>query len=454
MKRRILLVNPPVFDFSAYDFWLKPYGMLEVAGWLRGEADFALFDYLDRLDPRVPPGRYRADEWGRGEFYSQLAKKPALFDTIPRHYRRYGLPRRAFQAFLEHEAPFDYALVQTGMTYWYPGVREVIADLRALSPRTKIILGGVYATLCNDHARASGADLVVNGMDLDPLWKYLNLKPRRDMPALWELYPRLRTGVLKLADGCPFRCTYCSVPQTYPKFAARPLERSLRELELLRACGVENVVFYDDALLYRPQEILLPFLREAVKRGRQVKFHTPNALNARFVTKELAALMAEAGFVHVYLGFESNAYVWQKKTGGKVYAHELARAVDYLTAAGMDARHIHAYLIVGHPQSRDQELEQSMHYVNSLGIRVVLSEFSPIPGTPDGELCRDRVDLAEPLTHNKAAFTIRSLGCAEIQRLKSLAAALNQRLTSPARALRLAGQPENLERDQRSESYA
>jgi hypothetical protein len=40
MRLRILLVNPPVYDFAAYDFWPKPYGMLTVAGYLRSKADF------------------------------------------------------------------------------------------------------------------------------------------------------------------------------------------------------------------------------------------------------------------------------------------------------------------------------------------------------------------------------------------------------------------------------
>ena len=35
MAPRILLLNPPVYDFSAYDFWLKAYGQLRVAGFLR-----------------------------------------------------------------------------------------------------------------------------------------------------------------------------------------------------------------------------------------------------------------------------------------------------------------------------------------------------------------------------------------------------------------------------------
>ena len=36
MKPRNLLITPPIYDFSAYDFWLKPYGMMRVAGFMRG----------------------------------------------------------------------------------------------------------------------------------------------------------------------------------------------------------------------------------------------------------------------------------------------------------------------------------------------------------------------------------------------------------------------------------
>ena len=43
MNPKILLVNPPIFDFSAYDFWLKPYGMLRVGGLLREVAELSLF---------------------------------------------------------------------------------------------------------------------------------------------------------------------------------------------------------------------------------------------------------------------------------------------------------------------------------------------------------------------------------------------------------------------------
>jgi len=442
MKPRILLVNPPIYDFSAYDFWLKPYGMLRVAGFLHGQSDFRLFDYMDRLDTRVPPGRYRADSWGRGEYYSEFVQKPSIYAGVRRQFRRFGLPREKFQTFLKSEGPFDFALIQTGMTYWYPGVQEVITDLRALSPKTKIILGGVYATICASHAHSLGADLVVEGLNLNPLWRFVELKPNENKLPLWDLYPRQKTGVLKLTDGCPFRCTYCSVPQVYPAFHPRPLDRSLAELEFLISLGIENVAFYDDALLYRPEHILKPFLQEALKRKLRVNFHTPNALNARFISAELAQLMIEAGFKNIYLGFESSAYAWQKKTGGKVYSVELERAVENLRNAGADLERIHAYIIAGHPNGDEQAVEDSMYFASNLGVRVMLSEFSPIPGTPDGESCRPGLDLDEPLWHNKTAFVIHWLGEGEINRLKNLAGRLNLRCGGPSGKIGLTGRLE------------
>src|SRR5262249_2467133 len=242
-----------------------------------------LFDYLDRAHPLSPRDGLRSDAWGRGEFFSEEAPKPACFSWVPRRYRRFGVPRGYFQGFLCEQGPFDFALIQTVMTYWYPGVREVIEDIRRFSPGTRVVLGGVYATLCPSHAGSLGADLVVSGSDLEPLWRHLGVEPDRDGLPPWDLYSRLDVGVLKLADGCPFRCTYCSVPEVYPEFEGRPLERSLRELEILSRLGVRNMVFYDDALLHRPERILAPFLEESLKRRINVRFHTPNALNARFM---------------------------------------------------------------------------------------------------------------------------------------------------------------------------
>lgn len=423
MKPKVLLVNPPVHDFAAYDFWLRPYGLLSVAGRLRGQADLRLFDYMDRRSDETAS---TADRWGRGPFRNARIASPEVLKHIPRHFRRFGLPRERFTAYLREQGPFDYALVQTMMTYWYPGIREVIEDIRRESPGTRIVLGGNYAILCNEHARGLGADLVVSGLDLQPLWSFMGATPDPDQPALWEAYGNLRTGALKLTDGCPFQCSYCSVPRIYGRFKPRPPERALAELELLVERGAGNVAFYDDALLFDAEHVLAPFLREVLRRDIRVNLHTPNALNARFVTAELAKLTVRAGFKTFYLGFESASRCWQEGTGGKVFSEELARAVKYLLEAGADPADVTAYQIIGHPESDAQELETSMRFVHSLGIRGMLADFAPIPGTPDGEACRRWVDLDEPLMHNKTAFPILRLGFDEVNRLKDLQRTLNR----------------------------
>jgi hypothetical protein len=433
MKPKILLVNPPIYDFAAYDFWLKPAGMLTVAGFLRGKADFRLFDYLDRLAPFMAgQKKLESDRWGRGRFYCRQIQVPPALEAIPRYFRRFGLPRNLFTDFLAKEGPFDFVMIQTTMTYWYNGLKEVIEDLRESQPQAKIILGGNYVTLCRDHAQTLGADLLVEGTNLMPLWEYLGINPDLKQPALWEVgavrEPPLHVGVLKLTEGCPFSCTYCSVPKVYGKFKPRSLEHSLVELELLCRLGAGNIVFYDDALLFEADKVLMPFLSEVLKRNIRVNFHSPNALNARFITKDLAELMVRAGFKTFYLGFESASAQWQKQTGSKVFSDELERAIRYLIAAGAEPDNITAYQILGHPHIGIQQLEASMRFVNNLGIRGMLADFSPIPGTPDGEYCRKWVDLNEPLMHNKTAFPIIMLGFDETNRLKDLQRKLNRSL--------------------------
>jgi len=78
-------------------------------------------------------------------------------------------------------------------------------------------------------------------------------------------------------------------------------------------------------------------------------------------------------------------------------------------------------IIIGHPESEGQNVEDSIRFAAAQGARVMLSEFAPIPGTPDGESCRAYTNLDEPLNHNKTAFTLRALGGETVNRLKALA---------------------------------
>jgi len=70
----------------------------------------------------------------------------------------------------------------------------------------------------------------------------------------------------------------------------------------------------------------------------------------------------------------------------------------------------------------------TMEFAHSLGIKILLSEFSPIPGTPDGDLCAKLVDLNEPLWHNKMVFTHHIIKEDIVNMLKNKCKSLNNKL--------------------------
>jgi radical SAM superfamily enzyme YgiQ (UPF0313 family) len=407
----VLLVNPPIYDFTAYDFWLRPYGMLRVAGQMSHSCQLSYFNFM------VSKQR---DEWGRGRYEYREIPKPKPLKDIPRRFRRFGRPRAEFREFLKGQS-YDTVLIQTSMTYWYLGVQEAVEDIRQMLPRAKIVLGGIYATLCSPHAQSIEADLVIRGAELEPLWKLISVKPQKGVPH--QPFESTNTGVIKITEGCPFRCTYCSAPLLWPEFIMRPTADCLDELVRLIEAGSRNIAFYDDALLYRADQNLVPFLKGVICMNAPVLFHTPNGLNARFITPDLAQLMAQAGFTCFFLGLESGDSSWQRMTGGKVDKEEFAVAVRHLRDAG--ARHITTYVMVGHPDSDAQSVEASIRFAHQCGTRVLLSEFSPIPNTADGGKCEKWANLEEPLEHNKTAFAIRRLGPDQLNELKKLNRSLN-----------------------------
>ena len=430
-KPSVLLINPPIYDFSAIDFWLKPLGMLIIAGKIANRCDFEMFDFLDRTHPFYSnKSQYKSDLWGKGKFFSSVAQKLGVFGKIPRYYRRFGLPTEIFTDFLRTHKSCDFVFIQTVMTYWYLGYKEVIDELKKHWPKTKIILGGPYSMICPQHAKNLGADFVLAQNKGDKLWDFLNIKSDDLFFPLWNVYKRVETAAMKITCGCPFKCTYCSVPMFCDGFTARPLEQTTAELKFLIGFGVKNIAFYDDALLYKSDEVLKPFLRYVIENKINVSFHTPNALNARFIDEEIAGLMIKAGFKSFYIGFESRADEFQRKTGSKIFDNEFANAVEILVAAGADKSGITVYLMLGHPRFEIQDVEESMKFVHNLGARVMLADFSPIPGTPDGQLAGKYVDMNEPLLHNKTAFPIILFGNEEVTRIKDMCRKLNGNLRS------------------------
>ncbi|NOX38511.1 MAG: B12-binding domain-containing radical SAM protein [Calditrichaeota bacterium] len=428
-KLRALCINPWIYDFSAYDYFSKPIGLLYVAAYLRQRG--VEIDFIDCLDKHHPEllarqGRTRPKlrKFGTGPFHREIIPTPPMLAFIPRRYARYGLPEDIFRKELKRRARPDVVLVTSFMTYWYPGPQRVVQLVREVFPGVPVILGGIYATLMPDHAReVVQPDYIIQGpgeiqvAQLLADWFHLpELKeniPRHideyPYPA-FDLYRKLDYLIVMTSRGCPFRCTFCATYKIDAQFSQRHPENVVEEiLTQTRRLRVRDVAFYDDALLMQPEKRIKPILWELLRQRHQLRFHTPNGLHGRFIDEEMAYLLYANNFRTIRISLESVAKERRRDIHNKITPGEMTRAVYNLVKAGYQPKDIETYIIMGLPTQSIDEVVETMLYAHSLGVIIRLASFSPIPGTVDYQRAIEQGYFpadADPLLTNKTILPL------------------------------------------------
>jgi radical SAM superfamily enzyme YgiQ (UPF0313 family) len=302
------------------------------------------------------------------------------------------------------------------MTYWYPGVTEAIRIAKEVHPSTPVILGGIYARLCTDHARGHcKADHVITSSDPSELFGLLNgleifpdeaiqsPRPSPSYPA-FDLLTKIDYICLLTSTGCPYRCRYCSSGFLYPQFQQRDPDDVFEEIiHWHRYHQVTDFAFYDDALLINAPRHFVSLMERIVSSGLKLRFHTPNAIHIREIDMEVARLMKRAGFVTLRIGLETADFGLRCDLDDKVKEGEFERGVRNLLKAGFHSSQIGAYIMVGLPNQSVQSVKETIEFVAANGAMPYLAEYSPIPHTDLWKTALDasEYDLAaEPLFHN------------------------------------------------------
>ena len=413
----ILLINPWIADFSAYNFWIKPLGLLRIASLLRKNGfHVTLVDCLGLLIKRK--------KYEDGKFLKTKIDKPGPLRFIPRNYSQYGVREEMLlKRFSILEEKPDLIGITSGMTYWYPGIHKVVEITRKLFRNVPTILGGIYATLCYEHAKKhSDVDIVFNGNEELEILKLVSdltgfemglfefrnpqSKIRNEYYPAFDLYPQVDYVCISTSRGCPFRCAYCASPFLSKGFSRTDPLRVIDEIEYWTGkYGVNNIAFYDDALLIEPSKHFIPIANELIKRRISCNFHVPNAVHVREIDGEIASLLYRSGFKTLRLGFETSNQVTQAETGGKVNNQEFRKAIKNLRRVGYSGEEIGVYLMVGLPGQRVGEVEEGIAFVKESGANPMLVEYSPIPHTPLFEKAKkmSQFDLEnEPLFQNNS----------------------------------------------------
>ncbi|MFP4379524.1 MAG: B12-binding domain-containing radical SAM protein [Candidatus Sumerlaeia bacterium] len=428
---QLLLINPWIADVAAFDLWAWPLGLLYGASILRNwGCRVHLIDCTDRAHPALGDIGPRPRKYHTGKYYfEKWPEQPVPAQKAGRIFKRFGIPSEVFEDELDNvEAdwtrPPDAVLLTSRMTYWYPGVRDAIRRVRLRWKNVPVILGGIYATLCTDHAReSSGADMVLPGYGWDKLGEWLqqntlSLKHSeiRSHPEDWpkpafDLCHSREALPIASSMGCPCHCHYCASRLLQPQYLRRSAENVFQEIEdYHRRWQTVDFAFYDDALLMESEDFFLPLLERIVKAGLAIRLHTPNGMHYDQISSRLAEAMRPAGMTTLRLSLESVEASQLRRWNRDGNVKKFIKAVASLRQAGYERKDIGVYIMAGMPCQSVDSVRASIDIAHEAGATPKLNEYSPIPGTMewDRALAVSGSEIAEePLWQNNSFYYTR-----------------------------------------------
>jgi radical SAM superfamily enzyme YgiQ (UPF0313 family) len=196
-------------------------------------------------------------------------------------------------------------------------------------------------------------------------------------------------GVISVATsrGCPFSCTFCSVPGMYGHaFRTHSIDRVLQELESHRG---NMYTFFADDIFTANKKRVKELLRGMIDRdltpqwGAQVRTETVD-------DPELLQMMRDSNCFNVYVGFESinprTLKLFQKK-------QDLAKIERSIERFHAHKIRIHGMFVVGSDEDDVETLDATAAFARKHDIdSIQFMILTPIPGSPDWDTLYDKGD--------------------------------------------------------------
>jgi radical SAM superfamily enzyme YgiQ (UPF0313 family) len=193
--------------------------------------------------------------------------------------------------------------------------------------------------------------------------------------------------VILAGRGCPYRCTYCVLPQTMNGhvYRKRDCKDVVDELEYIKE-NFEDLgeIFFEDDTFTADKENVQAICEEILKRKLKITW----SCNARAdVPADLLLLMKQAGCREMCVGFESaNADVLNSVRKGL----KQSGAIPFMKAAKKAKIFVHGCFMVGNTGDTKETLEDTLKYAKELSPNS--AQFYPIMAYPGTAAYKEAVE--------------------------------------------------------------
>jgi len=328
--------------------------------------------------------------------------------------------------------PADSELIAVGCMFsagWL-AVRELVRALRERLPGVPIVLGGEHATALPELSlEQAPVDYVVLGEGeatmVDLVGRLARGEPAEDTPGTrvrqrdgstranprrprildvdalplpaWHLYDveryiefsqphgtvRGRFMPMLATRGCPFRCTFCTSPNTWTqRWVARSPKLVVDEIELYgRRYGATDIHFEDLTAIVR-KDWIVEFCRELVERKVEISFQLPSGTRSEAVDEETAHWLRRAGCHEFTFAPESGDPRVLRAIEKRVSLPRLFQAARFAMREGIQ---VSAFFIVGFPEDTHASVWRTLRAIGRCALEgfsgVMLGAYSPQPST-------------------------------------------------------------------------
>lgn len=351
----------------------EPLGVMQLSACLKAAGHTVEGCMIEQEDAAAAVDAFRPDIVGYSMMSCEYVRLRDLNRDLKRQFSFFSIaggPHPTYEPAMLAGSGFDAICVGEG--------EDAMVELAgALSD------GKDPSGIANLHVETSGQ---IRSSPARPLIGDLDGIPHVDRD-LFARYVDPQVLNLMASRGCPYQCTYCSVPAYTRMFADKDTKMRYRSIDDL-AREVEAVTrrhgrapdllyFHDDLLVWNPRQIT-EWTREYKEK---VGIPYTCSMRPNVFTPEIAAVLAESRCAAVYLGVEAGSDEVRRRILNRRIGREvLVEACQTFQRLGIAT---FAQNIIGVPRSTfDDDLETLRLNIDCQPHYAWASIYTPFPATP------------------------------------------------------------------------
>lgn len=266
-------------------------------------------------------------------------------------------------------------------------VRRFMNRIARINPRARLIMTGCYT------------ERYLENLEKNPrVWQVFRNEEKTEIPA--RIMARLGQGIktrtkpfrsralVKIQDGCDFRCSFCIIPEVRGQSMSLPENKIMEQVrDYVRQGYWEIVVTGIHICSYgrdRPdQDSFIDLLRSMEKVNGLGRIRL-SSLDPRFLDRALVDAITRSPAVcpHFHLSLQHGSDAVIRRMGRKINAVDYRRILDDLHRQSPKAA-LGADLIVGFPGETEEDFENMFAFLHESPLTYMhVFSYSPRPGTP------------------------------------------------------------------------